>query len=136
MKLQIELTEEQLQLIINALEVNFRMMQPRCGFIVADLMMQCPKKNNYKTEEGWTRVFEHYLASRENASNILDALYKIMYGDFWQNRDSVDYLRLSDMWSALRHLQYVMHPTDSWDVRSREPIQLSDYPMIKVEVIK
>ena len=52
MTLKIELTEEQLQLLINALEVNFRFMMGQ-GNIVADLLSQCPDKSKFDDETAW-----------------------------------------------------------------------------------
>lgn len=42
----------------------------------------------------------------------------------------------SDLWSSIRHALYNAEPhdPDSWDVRSREPIQLGTEQLPKVEV--
>ena len=57
MKLKIELSEEQLQLLIDALEVNFRLMM-RQGSAVADLLAQCPDKSKFDDERAWERAFD------------------------------------------------------------------------------
>lgn len=133
MKLKIELTEEQLSLLIEALEVNFRMMlnQPS---IVADLLCECPAKPKDCDEQKWREQFERYLQRRDDANHILNALCNVLYGESWK-KVPIKTHRLSDMWSALRHLQWSLQENRSeWDVRAWSPIQMSDYPMINVEV--
>lgn len=102
MKLKIELSEEQLQLIINALEVNFRLMMGQ-GSIVADLLAQCPDKSKFDNEEDWARAFDRYLLARDFAGMMLNNCGTVLY----ENRNlPKDAHRLSDMWSVLRHTQY------------------------------
>ena len=130
MKLRIELSEEQLQLLINALEVNFRFMMGQ-GSIVADLLSQCPDKSKYKKEKVWNRVFDRYLLTRDLAGKLLNDCSEIMYGI----KPPEDTNRLSDMWSVLRHTQYNLQQSrDDWDVRGNKPFQMSDLELMKVEV--
>lgn len=132
MKLNIELNEEQMGLLINALEINFRIMMKQ-GNIVADLLAEYPDKLKCSDEGAWNRAFEQYLTSRDNASSVLNALSEILYGNMTMPKDAH---RLSDMWSALRHAQYDLHPhDDGYDTRSCPPIQLSDWDMIKVNIV-
>lgn len=135
MKISVELSEEQLALLINALEINFRMMKPNQAGYIVDFLYEVPNRSEM-TEDTWKRCFERYITSRDDAKIVLDALSKIIYGEY---SDSVkkECNRLCDMWSALRHLQYQLHPNnDGYDVRSRKPIQISDYKMIKVELME
>lgn len=131
MKLRIELTEVQLQLLINALEVNFRFMMGQ-GSIVADLLSQCPNKSKFEDEKEWNRVFDRYLLTRDLAEKLLNDCSQIMYGSGPLHEDAH---RLSDMWSVLRHVQYNLQQNkDDWDVRSHSPFQMSDWDLMKVEV--
>jgi hypothetical protein len=130
MTLRIELSEEQLQLLINALEVNFRFMMGQ-GDIVADLLSQCPDKSKFDDERAWDRVFERYLLSRAFAGMLLKDCSRTLYGEV-QHEDTH---RLSDMWSVLRHAKYnLQQHKDYWDVRRYAPSQMSDWNLIKVEV--
>lgn len=133
MKLEIELSEEQLALMINALEVTFRIMMGQ-GSIVSNLLAECPVKSECKDKESWDNAFHMYLARRECAEYQINALSDTLYGAYGPLPE--DAYRYSDMWSALRHLQYQLHPTDHWDVRSSKSFQMSDYPMMKVELIE
>lgn len=132
MKLNIELNEDQLNLLISALEINFRIMMKQ-GNSVADLLAEYPDKSKCCDEGTWNMAFERYLTSRSDASNVLNALSGILYDNMAMPKDAH---RLSDMWSALRHAQYNLHPhDDGYDVRSCPPIQLGDWPMIKVDIV-
>lgn len=132
MKLKIELSEEQLQMIINALEVNFRIMMGQ-GDIAADLLAVIPDKDSFAYEQSWNRAFDQYLMSRDVTGMMLNNCAQILYG---HSKLPENAHRLSDMWSVLRHVQYSMQPTDEYDVRRWEPFQTSDWDLIKVEVMK
>lgn len=130
MKLKIELSEEQLQLLIDALEVNFRFMM-RQGSVVSDLLAECPDKSKFDDERAWERAFDDYITRKDIAYKMLDCCAYTLYG----NTNPKSTHRLSDMWSALRHAQYEMQEhKDDWDVRSGEPFKMSDWEMMKVEV--
>ena len=130
MKLRIELTEEQLKLLINALEVNFRFMMGQ-GNIVADLLSQCPDKSKFDDERAWDMVFDRYLLTRDFAGVLLNNCSKTLY----ERTLHEDAHRLSDMWSVLRHTQYNLQQNkDDWDVRSHTPFKISDWDLMKVEV--
>lgn len=130
MTLRIELSEEQLQLLINALEVNFRFMMGQ-GNIVADLLSQCPDKTKFDDERTWDRVFERYLLTRDFAGELLNSCSKALYDRTLPE----DTHRLSDMWSVLRHAQYNLQQNqDDLDVRAYTPFRMSDWDLMKVEV--
>lgn len=103
------------------------------GSIVADLLAEFPIKTS-ENEERWKDAFNNYLTRRECAEYQIDALSKTLYGEYGKLPE--DTHRYSDMWTALRHLQYQLHPTDDWDIRASKPFAMSDYPMIKVKEVK
>lgn len=130
MTLRIELSEEQLQLLINALEVNFRFMMGQ-GDIVADLLSQCPDKSKFDDKKAWDRAFERYLLTRDFAGLLMKDCSKTLYG----GEVHEDTNRLSDMWSVLRHAKYNLEQhEDNWDVRGYKPFRMSDWDLMKVEV--
>lgn len=133
MKIQIELTEEQLNLMINALEVSFRIMMGQ-GAIVADLISNIPRKADYDDEHSWKRMFDKYIVKRSVAGRLIYTLSSVLYDDCVKIPEDTN--RYSDIWSALRHLQYQLHPHDGYDPRKSEPFQVSDYPMMKVELME
>lgn len=132
MKIQIELTEEQLNLIINSLEITFRTMMGQ-GNIVADLLAEIPLKKNYEDDQRWYLAFNRYIIERNAASKVINALSAVLW-DY--GKLPADAHRYSDMWSAFRHLQYQLHPHERYDTRESEPFAMSDYPMIKVELME
>ena len=137
MKLEIELSEEQLKLIINALEVNFRLMM-RQGNVVADLLSQIPDESKFDTDESYNRAFHDYILRRNLSGQLLclaaNTLYDGSHVKTWIP-DSAH--KLSDMWSVLRHTQYILRESgDVSDVRSYSPIQISDLELMKVKVLE
>lgn len=132
MKIQIELTEEQLNLIINALEITFRTMMGQ-GFTVAILMSEIPRKADYDDEQIFKKNLDKCIMERDVAVKLINTLSSVLYGSDELPKNAHRY---SDMWSALRHLQYQLHPHDGYDTRKSEPFQMSDYPMMKVELIE
>lgn len=131
MKLKIELSEEQLQLLINAIEVNFRIMMGQ-GDIAADLLSQCPDKSKFDDERKWNRAFDLFLLTRDFAGLLLKDVSRTLYKDTLHENTH----RLSDMWSVLRHAQYnIQHNEEDYhDERSYSPFQMSDWDLMKVEV--
>ncbi len=133
-KIELELTEEQLSLMINALEVTFRIMMGQ-GNIVADLLAEYPAKSKISDKKRWEAAFSNYLTRKKCAEYQLYAMSKTLYGEYRELPE--DTHRYSDMWSALRHLQYQIHPhDDGWDTRADEPFAMSDYPMMRVNLIE
>lgn len=136
MKIEIELTEEQLALIIQALEIEFRFMM-RQGMTVADQLAQdtFPNKDDYADKNKWNRAFEEYLIRRECAETQVNALHDTLYGRYRSELPKTA-RRLSDMWSAFRHLQWSRLDVKGYDVRSGDPFQMSDWEMIKIKEIE
>lgn len=137
MKLEIELSEEQLKLIINALEVNFRLMM-RQGNVVADLLSQIPDESKFDTDESYNRALHDYILRRNLSEQLLclaaNTLYDGSHVKTWIT-DSAH--KLSDMWSVLRNFQYKLHASgDESDVRSCDPIQLSELELIRAKILE
>lgn len=124
MKLTIDCTDEQAQLLLNCLEESFRFrMQQSISFlsiVTADRGFDCEKYGGVSTE-----MAEGYLRS----------LMTVLYGA-GNTKLTDDTQCISDMWSVIRHEIYIANggEKDTWDVRSSKPIKLGDLPMIKVEV--
>lgn len=135
MKIEIELSKEQLNLIIKSLEINFRLMMGQAN-IVADELAEIPVRKEGATDEQWGKEFAMYLERRNDAECVINALSNILYDRMSLPDDS---RRMSDMWSALRHAQYLTEHhenNDLRDVRSYEPMQLSDWEMIEVKILE
>ena len=137
MKLQIELTENQLGILIDALESRFRWMMPQQSDLAIDSLLNdvAPKKNNYSNEV-WSREFDRWIERREHAGEVASTLQRIIYGRPYEDKYP-SHRNISDMWRVLRHTQWEMLDEKfDFDVRECEPIQLGSEPLMKVEVIE
>ena len=122
MKLTIECTPEQAQMIVDCLEESFRFrMGQENLFLDRPIWEIWDKKSN---------IYE----VRETATCIAKGLMHTLYDGIEQPKEVNE---IADMWRVLRHELYLANggkPDNYMDVRSDNPIQLSDWPLIKVEV--
>lgn len=137
MKLQIELTENQLNILIDALESRFRWMLPQQSHIAIEPLLcdVVPRKDG--NDEKWHKAFNRWLDRKESAMFAAETLQHIIYGKPYVDKYP-SHGNVSDMWSVLRHTQWEMldEKPEFFDVRGDEPIQLGDEPLMKVEVIE
>lgn len=135
-KIEIELNEEQLGMIISALELYFRPLMNQWCDLAEHFATH--SVDYYKNGEVDDAKFNMYLLKRDDITSCLEAINKIMYGRYggYYNKEmQPDVHRVSDMYSAFRHIQFLLHPHDGLDVRSQEPFQLSDMEMIKIRLV-
>ena len=126
MKLTIECTPEQAQMMVDCLEecFRFRMGQASC-------FLENPICEVWDWEEK-EKMYDKRCYAEEITRELMHTLY---YGIEMPKRAH----EISDMWSVLRHELYLANggdPNNYKDIRSDAPIQLSDLPLIKVEVDK
>lgn len=132
MKLTIECTEEQANLIVRSLEIAFRPLMNQwmdLAYWLADDSYTYDKSNPNND-----KLFDRHIQNRDILEGLLKTAGRINYGH--KTTSSATARNISDMWSVLRHELYLANngEKDSWDVRSREPIQIGEYPLIKCEV--
>lgn len=135
MKLTIECTEGQAQLLLNCLEESFRFrMKQENASLENVLWERYPDKEKCKDFE---KARDRWSEMRVHAEIICKALMDIIYGDGFEGQPK-EANEISDMWSVIRHSIYMLDHdgTDFWDVRSDKPMRLSDMPLIKCEVEK
>lgn len=134
MKLTIECTEEQANLIVRSLELAFR-----------PLMNQWDDLSRWLTESECTYdessvedkiKFAKYMAKLESIREMLKAVGRINKPYIVKEDSNAEIV--ADMWSVLRHELYKsQHKEDGLsDVRSYKPIQVGSIPLIKCEVEK
>ena len=124
MKITIECSENQADIILHALEDFFRlrMAQPDC---VAQSLV-----DDVADIHG---DIDSYCDKREMLESAFRMVVNIAYP---RNNHSSDTCRnAADLWRCIRHALYKAEPhdPDSWDVRSIEPIQLGTEPLPEVE---
>ena len=133
MKLELEMTQEQLNLLILSTEVYARalMNQPD---LVADILAEDRFFYDKEDPENDKR-FHEWIAARDDFTEKLRAALNIMFRDSYKSETCQN---LIDIWRVLRHLQYNISDNmdkSLYDVRAFEPYHGGTEPPIKVKVI-
>ena len=133
MKLEVEMTQEQLNLLILSTEVYARalMNQPD---LVADILAEDRFFYDKEDPENDKR-FHEWIAARDEFTEKLRAALNIMFRDSYKSETCQN---LIDIWRVLRHLQYnISDNMDNslYDLRASEPYHGGTEPPIKVKVI-
>ena len=133
MRVEVELTEEQLNLLILSTEVYVRalMNQPD---LVADILAEDRFFYDKEDPENDKR-FHEWIAARDEFTEKLRAALNTMFRDSYKSETCQN---LIDIWRVLRHLQYnISDKMDKslYDVRAFEPYHGGTEPTIKVKVI-
>lgn len=133
MKLEVEMTQEQLNLLILSTEVYARalMNQPN---LVADILAEDRFFYDKEDPENDKR-FHEWIAERDEFTEKLRAALNIMFRDSYKSETCQN---LIDIWRVLRHLQYNISDNmdkSIYDVRASEPYHGGNEPLIKVKVI-
>ena len=133
MKLEVEMTQEQLNLLILSTEVYARalMNQPD---VVADILAEDRFFYDKEDPENDKR-FHEWIAARDEFTEKLRAALNIMFRYSYKSESCQN---LIDIWRVLRHLQYSISDNidkSLYDVRASEPYHGGTEPLIKVKVI-
>jgi len=133
MRVEVELTEEQLNLLILSTEVYARalMNQPD---LVADILAEDRFFYDKEDPENDKR-FHEWIAARDEFTEKLRAALNTMFRDSYKSETCQN---LIDIWRVLRHLQYIISDNmdkSLYDVRAFEPYHGGTEPPIKVKVI-
>ena len=133
MKVEVEITMEQLNLLILSTEVYARalMNQPD---LVADILAEDSFFYDKEDPENDKR-FHEWIAARDELTEKLRAALNIMFRDSYKSETCQN---LIDIWHVLRHLQY--NASDNidknlYDVRASEPYQGGTEPLMKASLI-
>ena len=134
MKFEVEMSQEQLNLLILSTEVYARalMNQPD---LVADILAEDRFFYDKEDPENDKR-FHEWIAARNELTEKLRAALNIMFRDSYK---SATCRNLIDIWRVLRHLQYNISDNidkSLYDVRTSEPYHGGTEPPIKVKVIE
>ena len=133
MKLEVEMTQEQLNLLILSTEVCARalMNQPD---LVADILAEDRFFYDKEDPENDKR-FHEWIAARDEFTEKLRVALNTMFRDSYKSETCQN---LIDIWRVLRHLQYNISDNmdkSLYDVRAFEPYHGGTEPPIKVKVI-
>ena len=133
MKLEVEMTEGQLNLLILSTEVYGRILMNQPD-LVADIIAEDRffyDKNNPEND----RRFHEWIKDRDEMTEKLREALNVMFRDSYKSDTCQN---LIDIWHVLRHLQYNVSDNidkNLYDVRSLEPYQGGKEPLMKMCLI-
>ena len=124
MKITIECSNDQADIILQALEDFFRLRMGQADCVAQSLVDDVADLHD----------IDNYCDKREMLESAYRMVVNIAYPR--SNHSSDTCRNASDLWCCIRYAIYKAksHDPDSWDVRSSEPIQLGTEPLPKVEV--
>ncbi len=133
MKLEVEMTQEQLNLLILSTEVYARalMNQPD---LVADILAEDRFFYNKEDPEN-DRRFQEWINCRDELTEKLRGALNTMFRDSYKSDTCQN---LIDLWRVLRHLQYKLSDDidkSLYDVRASEPYHGGTEPLMKIRII-
>lgn len=134
MKLDVEMTEEQLNLMILSTEVYGRILMNQPD-LVADIIAE-DRFFYDKEDPDNDRKFHEWIKARDELTEKLRAALNTMFRDSYKSDTCQN---LIDIWHVLRHLQYNISDNidkNLYDVRASEPYQGGTEPLMKVRVIE
>ena len=133
MKLEVEMTEEQLNLLILSIEVYGRILMNQPD-LVADIIAEDRffyDKNDPEND----RRFHEWINDRDEMTEKLKAALNVMFRDSYKSDTCQNII---DIWHVLRHLQYTTSDNidkNLYDVRASEPYQGGTEPLMKIRLI-
>ena len=133
MKLEVQMTEKQLNLLILSTEVYGRILMNQPD-LVADIIAEDRffyDKNDPEND----RRFHEWIKDRDELTEKLRAALNVMFRDSYKSDTCQN---LIDIWHVLRHLQYNISDNldnNLYDVRSSEPYQGGTEPLMTARVI-
>ena len=133
MKFEVEMSQEQLNLLILSTEVYARalMNQPD---LVADILAE--DRFFYDKEDPENdKKFHEWIAARDELTEKLRSALNIMFRDSYKSETCQN---LIDIWRVLRHLQYSISDNidkSLYDVRSSEPYQGGTEPLMQIRIM-
>ena len=134
MKLEVEMTEEQLNLLILSTEVYGRILMNQPD-LVADIIAE-DRFFYDKEDPDNDRKFHEWIKARDELTEKLRAALNTMFRDSYKSDTCQN---LIDIWHVLRHLQYNISDSidkNHYDVRASEPYQGGTEPLMRVRVIE
>ena len=134
MKLEVEMTQEQLNLLVLSTEVYARalMNQPD---LVADILAEDRFFYDKEDPENDKR-FHEWIAARDEFTEKLRAALNTMFRDSYKSETCQN---LIDIWRVLRHLQYIISDNmdkSLYDVRAFEPYHGGTEPLMQIRILE
>ena len=137
MRYIIELSEEQAEIIKVALEEYFRLRMNQTWDFADDI---CFNGFNYEnhTKEDFNERIERRDMFRDEFDKLLNTVHPLQFRDGKFREQTSEMLRAQDIWQVIRQKLYLDRGGDpnGWCVDAREPMQISDEPLPKMEMFE
>ena len=133
MKLEVQMTEKQLNLLILSTEVYGRILMNQPD-LVADIIAEDRFFYDKNDPENDSR-FHEWIKDRDELTEKLRMALNVIFRDSYKSDTCQN---LIDIWHVLRHLQYNISDNldnNLYDVRSSEPYQGGTEPLMTARVI-
>lgn len=136
MKYRIELTDVQLNAVLRAVNLMMRTGTGQMDELTEWLVTQGDNINlDTRTDEG-QRVFEDYYITRAAIRPVIDGVKQACWRGF-RTMKSNSVRELETIYLALRHQEWLdSEIKPDGDVRGREPMQLGNEPIPKIERVE
>ena len=134
MKLEVEMTEEQLNLLILSTEIYGRILMNQPD-LVADIIAEDRFFYDKNDPENDRRFYE-WIKDRDEMTEKLRMALNVMFHDSYKSDTCRD---LIDIWRVLRHLQYSISDNidkSLYDVRASEPYHGGTEPLMRVRILE
>lgn len=133
MKLEVEMTEEQLNLLILSTEIYGRILMNQ-----PDLVVNIIAEDRFfydKNDPDNDRIFRKWIEDRDEMTEKLRLALNVMFRDSYKSDTCQN---LIDIWHVLRHLQYIVSDNidkSLYDVRASEPYQGGTEPLMQILIM-
>lgn len=136
MRYTLEISEKQTEIIKIALEEYFRLRMNQTWDFADDICFETFDYGNH-TEEDFNERIERRDMFRDEFEKLLNIVHPLQLRGGKFREQTIEMRRAQDVWQVVRHrLWKDRHgDEDSWCVDARKPMQMSDEPLPKMEVI-
>lgn len=128
-KYKITLTEKQLDLIGQAVEIMFRTGMGQMRDLAEWLVLLGHAYPSVSTE------FNIYIAQCDLVEGVLEGISNNIMGFSYSKGESNSLQEIKTLYEVFGHQQWEDSGKPDWDVRADEPIQFGDEPIPKIERI-
>lgn len=133
MRYTLELSEEQAEIIKNALEEYFRLRMNQTWDFADSLCFEDLEKNH--TGEEFNKCIENRDMFRDELEKLLNAVHPLHFRGNKFREKTIEMRRAQDIWQVIRHRLWKDRHGDKDDlcVDAREPMPMTDEPLPKME---
>ena len=134
MKYTLELTEKQAEIIRIALEEYFRLRMNQWFDFATNIALLGYEYD--KSDQDNERKFNAYINRRNESQELFEKAFRTAQPNYHMKTDEM--MIAEDIWQVIRHKLYLDRGGDpnGWSVDAREPMQISDEPLPKMEMFE